>query len=66
EKPNFSWKVTVGGGDKLAGATYYWFFTAVMLGTAVLFIGVAFFYQPREYLQEEAPADDALAGPPNE
>jgi proton-dependent oligopeptide transporter, POT family len=41
---------------KLQGADYYWFFTAVMLGAAVLFIIVAWFYREKSYIQEEQPA----------
>lgn len=40
----------------LTGASYYWFFTIFMLVAAVLFIGVAYVYKPREYLQDEAQA----------
>jgi POT family proton-dependent oligopeptide transporter len=39
----------------LKGADYYWFFTEVMLGAAVLFIFVAFFYREKVYIQEEQP-----------
>ncbi len=42
------------GNSTLTGASYYWFFTVFMLVAAVLFIGVAFVYKPREYLQDEA------------
>jgi len=44
------------GTSKLPGASYYWFFTAAMLVTAVLFIPMARWYKPREYIQPEAPA----------
>ena len=43
----------VGGLNTLEGAAYFWFFTKVMLGTAVLFVGVAILYKPREYFHEE-------------
>ena len=52
----FSTEITVGGGERLQGADYYWFFTLLMLVTACLFVIVAWFYKPREYLQEEATA----------
>ncbi|MDZ4830223.1 MAG: POT family MFS transporter [Phycisphaerae bacterium] len=42
------------GNSTLVGADYYWFFTYVMLGAAIVFIGVAYVYKPREYLQDEA------------
>ncbi|MHC4618613.1 MAG: POT family MFS transporter [Planctomycetota bacterium] len=48
------------GTSKLAGASYYWFFTIAMLVTAVLFIPVAARYRERNYIQDEsseAPTD---------
>lgn len=42
------------GTSKLPGASYYWFFVATMLVTAVFFIPVARWYKPREYIQDEA------------
>ena len=53
---DFSTNVTIGGGENLSGAAYFWFFAQLMLVTAVLFVIVAWFYQPREYLQEDAAA----------
>ena len=44
------------GSSKLAGASYYWFFTTTMLATALAFIGVALTYHERTYIHEEAPA----------
>ena len=52
----FSSTVSLGGGEKLSGADYFWFFAQLMLVTACLFVIVAWFYKPREYLQEEAAA----------
>ena len=49
------------GTSKLQGADYYWFFTACMAGTAVLFLIVASLYRERTYIQEEAPPDEAMA-----
>lgn len=43
----------VGGATTLAGAAYFWFFTWLMLGTAICFVPVAFLYRPQTYLQEE-------------
>ena len=40
--------------SKLEGASYYWFFTAAMVVTALLFTVVVRFYKVREYIQEEA------------
>jgi POT family proton-dependent oligopeptide transporter len=41
-----------GGQTKLEGSTYFWFFTWIMLGTAVLFIPYAYFYKGETILQE--------------
>ena len=43
------------GTSKLAGASYFWFFTALMLVTAVLFVPVAARYKVKDYIQDEAP-----------
>ena len=53
---DFSTNISIGGGEKLSGAAYFWFFAQLMLVTAFLFVLVAWFYQPHEYLQEEAAA----------
>ena len=52
-------KWDVGGGLKLSGASYFWFYTWLMLGTAVLFLPVVLLYKPRTYLQEEDSASKA-------
>jgi POT family proton-dependent oligopeptide transporter len=39
---------------KLSGASYFFFFVYVMLGTAILFALVAPFYKGKTYLQDEA------------
>jgi len=44
------------GTSKLPGASYYWFFVVAMLLAAGLFIPVARWYKPKEYIQDEAPA----------
>jgi POT family proton-dependent oligopeptide transporter len=44
------------GSSKLPGASYYLFFTWVMLGAAVLFVPAAVLFKEKRYLQEEAPA----------
>ncbi len=51
---SFSTVWQVGGATILAGAAYFEFFTWLMLGTAILFVVVAFFYKPQTYIQEEA------------
>ena len=38
---------------KLAGASYYWFFTVMMLITAIIFIFVAAGYREKTYIQDE-------------
>ena len=43
------------GNSTLQGADYYWFFTKLMFGMAVVFVFVGRFYKPREYLQQEEP-----------
>ena len=46
-----------GGNSTLTGASYYWFFTYLMLGAAVVYIFVSLFYREKEYLQEAADAE---------
>lgn len=41
------------GTSKLAGASYYWFFTVMMLITAIIFIFVAAGYREKAYIQDE-------------
>jgi POT family proton-dependent oligopeptide transporter len=41
-----------GGQPKLQGATYFWFFSALMGLTAVLFVPFAMLYRPKNYLQD--------------
>ncbi|MBC8198400.1 MAG: POT family MFS transporter [Candidatus Marinimicrobia bacterium] len=41
------------GSSTLTGASYFYFFSGLMFGTAILFILVTIFYKPKEYLQEE-------------
>ncbi|MEM7144087.1 MAG: POT family MFS transporter [Verrucomicrobiota bacterium] len=53
-EPSLSRSTFIGGQSKLEGAAYFWFFTKVMLGTAILFVIVAYFYRPKTYLHEEA------------
>ncbi len=45
------------GTSKLPGASYYWFFVKVMIITALLFIPVARWYKPKEYIQDEDSAE---------
>ncbi|HEX9595968.1 MAG TPA: MFS transporter, partial [Anaerolineales bacterium] len=42
------------GNTYLEGADYFWFFTYVMLGTAVVFVVWSQFYRGRTYIQGEA------------
>ena len=41
------------GSSKLEGADYFWFFTLLMLVTAILFIFVARRYREKTFLQKE-------------
>lgn len=52
---------TAGGGETLEGAAYFWFFTKLMIISAVLFIPFALLYRPRTYLPSE---DDTPAPQP--
>jgi POT family proton-dependent oligopeptide transporter len=47
------------GSSKLAGPSYFWFFTIVMLVTAVLFVPVAGRYRVKEYIQDEATTESS-------
>ena len=44
--PNFKRKFISGGLYKLEGANYFWFFTGLMLVTAIIFVPVAMRYRP--------------------
>jgi POT family proton-dependent oligopeptide transporter len=57
-EPSMSRTPFIGGRTKLQGAAYFWFFTKVMLGTAVAFLIVAKLYRPKEYLHEEEEGRD--------
>ena len=48
-----SLEFTAGGGLTLDGADYYWFFTNLMIGTALLFIPFALIYKPKTYLHKK-------------
>jgi POT family proton-dependent oligopeptide transporter len=47
------------GTSKLPGASYYWFFVISMLLTGFIFIPVARWYKPKEYIQDEASAESS-------
>lgn len=42
------------GSSKLAGASYYWFFTGFMFITAIAFIFVAYYYKEKSYVRIES------------
>ncbi|MCA9079992.1 MAG: POT family MFS transporter [Planctomycetaceae bacterium] len=44
--------ITVGGLTTLEGAAYYWFWTNTMLGAAILFVPIAYFYRGKEHMQD--------------
>nr|WP_236649223.1 POT family MFS transporter [Rhodopirellula sp. SM50] len=51
------------GTSKLPGASYYWFFTGLMLVAAVIFIAVAVTYRGKQYIQEsEVEAESEAEG----
>ena len=52
EDGSFTRTIYAGGGTSLEGASYFWFFTWLMLGTAILFIPYALLYRGRTVLQE--------------
>jgi POT family proton-dependent oligopeptide transporter len=41
------------GSSKLAGASYYWFFTALMIITSFVFIAVAYHYKEKDFVRSE-------------
>jgi len=43
------------GSSKLAGASYFWFFTGLMFATAIVFLWVIRSYQEVSYVQDEQP-----------
>lgn len=55
EYPDFAQSIRwdIGGATLLAGASYFWFWTWIMLGAAILFVPVGWLYKPHTYLQEE-------------
>ena len=46
------------GTSKLAGADYFWFFTLLMLVTALVFLLVVRFYKERTFIHDDTPAGD--------
>ena len=42
----------VGGATTLGGAAYFQFFTWLMLGTSLLFVGIGYLYKPKTYIQD--------------
>ncbi len=55
QKENHNFKTTwqIGGASVLHGSAYFEFYTWLMLGTAIIFVGVAYFYKPKTYIQDE-------------
>jgi POT family proton-dependent oligopeptide transporter len=41
------------GSSKLEGASYYEFFTGLMLVAAIVFVFVAYFYKEKRYIQDQ-------------
>ena len=48
----------IGNKDFLTGADYYWFFTACMLVTAIIYVAWSFTYKGRTYIQGETTTAD--------
>lgn len=48
----FSQTIFSGGQVRLQGADYFWFFSALMGATALIFIPFAMIYRPKSYLQD--------------
>ncbi|MCA9213526.1 MAG: POT family MFS transporter [Planctomycetales bacterium] len=53
-KTEISTAISVGGQDKMEGASYFRFWTYVVLVTAVLYVPVAVFYKEKSYIQTES------------
>ena len=47
----YSRTVFAGGGERLEGASYYWFFTVLMFITAIIFVPYACLYRGKTILQ---------------
>jgi len=52
---------SIGGGSKLEGASYFWFFTKLMFITAILFIPYSLLYKEKSYLQGDNDAPQTPA-----
>ena len=46
-------EIEIGGQNRFQGAAFFWFFTWLMLGTAVVFVPVVWLYKPHTYYMEE-------------
>ncbi|TWT38301.1 Dipeptide and tripeptide permease A [Thalassoglobus neptunius] len=53
QETEISSSITVGGAVTLEGPAYYWFWTGLMLATAVVFVPVAYLYKATEYVEED-------------
>jgi POT family proton-dependent oligopeptide transporter len=53
DKSPLSYNLTTGGGNTLKGAAYYWFFTKLMIITAIIFIPFAIVYRTKTYLHDK-------------
>lgn len=49
------WIQDANGGSRLDGAAYFLFFAALMLATAIVYVGVAKFYRGKTYIQPASP-----------
>ena len=44
------------GNSSLEGASYYWFFTGLMVAAGIVYAVVSPFFKTRTYMQDEQPA----------
>ncbi len=56
-KTKISESFTVGGQVTLEGASYFWFWTYVMFGAAVLFVPIAYFYKDQTQIPDDESPD---------
>jgi len=59
----YSRTVFAGGGERLEGASYYWFFTVLMFITAIIFVPYACLYRGKTILQGDGTDDEQAPQP---
>ncbi|MGZ5553321.1 MAG: POT-type proton-dependent oligopeptide transporter, partial [Chthoniobacterales bacterium] len=58
-----AWDLNPDGTTKLTEIQFYWFFTYLMLGAAIVFVVVASFYKGRTHLQSQLTPDEIATEP---